>query len=629
MSLSSPGLRVLAMKPRTGCAPLRRSPLLRIAIVVLLAAPAATRAQAFGIGLSSIRSQAYGNAATFGFAPLEGDRFSFALAAGDFDGDGADDIASGIPLDNGVQGFEIQDCGAVLVRYGQVGVGLGTEIVHLSQFPIGSPDAPEIDDRFGRALAAGDFDADGKVDLAIGVPGNGSGAYAFSNGAVAIHYGASGGLPDAPAEYLQRGMDGLPPDGSDAFANRFGEALASGDFNGDGKLDLAVGSPGDNVATPAVTTNAGTVTVLYGDAGGQGLLPFDGLLLSQESAGIVGGAESEDLFGATVVSGDFDGNGYDDLAIGAPGRGIVSVLHGGPGGLVPYSGYDIYQGHLGIPDIPESGDEFGAALTTGDWNGDGTGDLAIGVPGEDDVGAVLVLFGSPFGLIFNNHVWWGQGDTGGVGESGDRFAQSLASGDFDGDGYDDLVVGAPLEDLVDGGAIVDAGECTLLYGSGAGAPNWFNVARTSHFQQGSFFLGGGYDEPGDHFGWALAAGDFDHDGHDDLAVGHPEEDLGGIDEGAVTVLMGAAGTGVWNGADIFASGTAQVPGGVQASQDLGRSLATGDFDGDGHADLAIGVPYRHINGAGDDVGRESVLYGALFSDGFYYGFPYYWSAFAP
>ena len=190
-------------------------------------------------------------------------------------------------------------------------------------------------------------------------------------------------------------------------------------------------------------------------------------------------------------------------------------------------------------------------------------------------------------------------------------------------------MGAPLEDLVDGGPIVDAGEFTLLYGSGAGAPNWFSVARTSHFQQGSFFLGGGYDEAGDHFGWAFAAGDFDHDGYDDLAVGHPGEDFGGLDQGAVTVLMGAEGTGIWNGADIFATASGQVPGPVQDYQEFGRSLVAGDFDGDGHADLAIGAPYRDVGGIGSDVGRENVLYGALFSDGFYYGFPYYWSALVP
>ncbi|MEO7974610.1 MAG: FG-GAP repeat protein, partial [Thermoanaerobaculia bacterium] len=122
----------------------------------------------------------------------------------------------------------------------------------------------------------------------------------------------------------------------------------------------------------------------------------------------------------------------------------------------------------------------------------------------------------------------------------------------------------------------------------------------------------------------------DHDGHDDLAVGHPGEVVFSYgSEGAVTILMGAAGTGNWNGADFFGTGTAQLPGNVQGAQDLGWSLASGDFDADGHADLAIGIPYRDMSAIGSNEGRENVLYGALFSDGFFYGFPYYWSAVAP
>ncbi len=560
MSRSDGTRRVVVMNPdrqprRHPALATATTPILIAACAALFFAPKA----ALPTGLSSVRAQTFENENLLFYAPEPGDLFGFALATGDFNGDGADDLATGIPLDDGLFGSPIADMGAVVVRYGIPGRGLETGLAdtYLSQLQAGSQSSPNPGEKFGRALAAGDFNGDGIDDLAIGVPANRNGADQVA-GAVEIHYGLPGGIQLAAEHFLEQETNGLP--GVGFTGERFGEALAAGDFDGDGYDDLAVGTPGDS---------------------------------------------------------------------GFTFNGSVTVLHGDPGGLLPYEGYFIYQGHAGIPDTGEEGDEFGAALTTGDWNGDGKDDLAIGVPGEDDVGAVLVLFGSDFGLIFANNVWWGQGDTGGVGESGDRFAQSLASGDFDGDGYDDLVVGAPYEDLVDGGPIVDAGEFTLLYGSGAGAPNWFNVARTSHFQQGSFFLGGGYDEAGDLFGWAFAAGDFDKDGYDDLAVGHPGEDLGASDDGTVTVLMGTAGTGIWGVADLFATEVAQVPGSLQSNQNLGWSLATGDFDGDGHADLAIGVPNRDVAGIGANVGRENVLYGALFSDGFFYGFPYYWSAFVP
>jgi len=559
MSRGASARRVLVMNrnrqpPRRPALSAATTPLLIAACTVLFFLPKAT----LPVGLSSVRAQTFENENLLFYAPEQGDLFGFALATGDFNGDGAEDLATGIPLDDGLFGSPIVDMGAVVVRCGIPGRGLETGLAdtYLSQLQAGSPSSPNPGERFGRALAAGDFNGDGIDDLAIGVTMNVNG-FAEAAGAVEIHYGLPGGIQLAAEHLLEQFTDGLP--GVGYASERFGEALAAGDFDGDGYDDLAVGAPSD--------------------------------------------------FGAN--------------------RGSVTVLHGDAGGLLPYEGYWVTQGGAGIPDVIEDGDEFGAALTTGDFNGDGRDDLAIGVPGEDDVGAILVLFGSDFGLLFNNHVWWGQGDVGGVGESGDRFGQALGAGDFDGDGFDDLVVGAPYEDLGAGNTLVDAGEFTLLYGSGAGAPNWFNLGRTGHWKQSDIFLDPGADQADDRFGWALAAGDFDKDGHDDLAVGYPGEDFGGSNRGAVTILMGATGTGIWNGADLFATEIGQVPGISQNSQDLGWSLAAGDFDGDGHADLAIGVPYRDISGIGGDVGRENVLYGALFSDGFFYGFPYYWSAIAP
>ncbi|MEO8195475.1 MAG: FG-GAP repeat protein [Thermoanaerobaculia bacterium] len=423
MSHAAVERRVVVMRPdrklprRPALATAAATPILIAAGVALLFLPKA----ACSTGLSSVRAQTFENEDLLVYAAEPGDLFGFALATGDFNGDGADDLATGIPFDDGLSGQPIVDMGAVVVRYGIPGTGLapGLADAFLSQLQAGSPGNPNPLEMFGRALAAGDFNGDGIDDLAIGVTRNAVVATGQRAGAVEIRYGLPAGIELGAAHLLEQGLNGLP--GLGVQEDRFGEALAVGDFNGDGYDDLAVGTPGD------------------------------------------GGAN----------------------------QGTVTVLHGAPAGLLPYDGYWIYQGGSGIPDVMDAGDEFGAALTAGDWNGDGRDDLAIGVPGEDDVGAVLVLFGSDFGLIFANHVWWGQGDTGGVGESGDRFGQALASGDFDADGYDDLVIGAPFEDLVEAGPIVDAGEVTLLYGSGAGGPNWFNVARTSHFQQGSFFLGGG------------------------------------------------------------------------------------------------------------------------------------------
>ena len=122
--------------------------------------------------------------------------------------------------------------------------------------------------------------------------------------------------------------------------------------------------------------------------------------------------------GHSLAAGDFDGDGRADLAIGAPRDsgtnisdgakpGNVLVTHGHTGGLYPVVAFEMELGLDGLPDAPEHEEEFGFALASGDFDGDGFDDLAISVPAEDDVGAVLVDYGSPFSLLFANHWYFG------------------------------------------------------------------------------------------------------------------------------------------------------------------------------------------------------------------------------
>ena len=257
----------------------------------------------------------------------------------------------------------------------------------------------------------------------------------------------------------------------------------------------------------------------------------------------------------------------------------------------------------------------------------------MSAPGEDGVGAVMVMLGSEFGLIFANSVYLGRGDLGGVGEAGAQFGYTLTTGNFDGDyrclgifcfPVDDLAIGTPFEDLGAGNANADAGEVSVLYGSTSG---FFDLARTDHLTQGAIFGSAAYDQAGDQFGFALAGGDFDLDGREDLAIGLPGEDGGGADRGGVTILMGGA-FGLYERYRFLAAGLNGVQPGPQDNSRMGHSLASGHFDGGYYCDLAIGIPYRDQMGIGN-LGAESILYGALFADGFASGNDWHWSESVP
>ena len=347
-----------------------------------------------------------------------GDKFGFALAAGDFDHDGFSDLAIGIP---GKKVDGIERAGAILVLKGS-SEGLtaeGSEIWH--QNVAGIPGDAEPDDNFGYTLTTGNFNGDDYTDLAIGVPWENVGAE-LEAGAVYILYGSGGGLTANGSQLWHENLLTLTSEAGDFFGN----ALAAGDFNLDGWVDLAIGSYGKNLGGSI----GGAVTVLYGTPSG---LSAAGRDYWRQSGEILGVEKDRDNFGKALASGDFNKDGFADLAIGVPGddysgvagSGAVNVLYGSSGGLTT-DGNQIW--HLDLISVAGLNDGFGSVLTTGDFNGDGFSDLAIGVPYIDvgylppDSGAVFVIFGSITGLDGNL--------VRGIFPSQDRFGCALAAGKF-------------------------------------------------------------------------------------------------------------------------------------------------------------------------------------------------------
>ena len=407
--------------------------------------------------------------------------------------------------------------------------------------------------------------------------------------------------------------------------------LAAGDFDGDGRDDLAVGVPREDFPGKA---DAGGVQVLYGTAAG--LSAQRSRLWTQGSPGVPGALEANDGFGWASTTGDFDGDGYDDLAVGAPletiyvdhdtivifggccladfrtQAGAVNILYGGPGGLTSARAQVWHQGKSGIKGKPQDNDFFGAALAAGDFTGDGRDELAIGVPGEDKgAGAVQILTGKANGLSASDQLWLQDTkDVDDVSERGDAFGAVLAAGNL---GYttreEDLAIGIPGED-VGASNPVDAGAVAILYGQPTKGLSATLVPDRFLHQD----VGGVDDaaEARDMFGAALAIGDFGRSAQGELAVGIPGEGLSVARQGAVEVFYGSSFGVSVDDEQLLYQGDGKLKDLPKPAFELGRSLVAANFNGTSQADLAIGSPYAALIGLYESTpgaGTVHVVYG--------------------
>jgi hypothetical protein len=382
---------------------------------------------------------------------------------------------------------------------------------------------------------------------------------------------------------------------------------ADSDFDGDGYSDLAVGARGESGGAGAA--GSGAVNVLYGSL--NGLTSARNQIWSEPSPGLLEVGVTDpfpDAFGTGLATGDFDADGYADLAVGAPGvgtdagsqQGAIWIIHGSADGLTA-TGNQAWTPE-DLPGLPTDRGWFGRELTSGDFDGDGYADLAIDVPGADPgslqgQGAVAILFGGANGLDAATAQVFAEGP---AGYADGSFGGVLASGDMNGDGRDDLAVAAPQEWV---GDRQQAGVVYLFLGTTDG----LEAAVPATWTEDTPGVPG-TAEHSDHFGGSMAIRDLDRDGSGDLAIGVPGESIGTAQlAGDVTILRGSPGGPTVTGARLWHQSVPGVPGSPEHADGFGAALATGDFDGDGRTDLAVGAPGEAIGKV--RCGTLTILYG--------------------
>lgn len=404
--------------------------------------------------------------------------------------------------------------------------------------------------------------------------------------------------------------EGLSFDGAQDGAEVGASVTQIGDFNGDGVDDIAIAAKEYNASQFDV--DAGAVDVIFGASGGsiaQDLTALDGTTGFRFT-----GANGNDYVGASVSGGgDINGDGLDDLIIGAPGYSEDATLAGAsyvifgtnsPSATITPSSIDAGV-DLGIIVKGAAAGNYagGAVALAGDIDGDGFDDFVVGAPtaavNGSASGIAYVIFGQsslPGSFVLGDTVGDGKAYRGFAiqGESENDQAGSAVSsaGDINNDGLDDLIVGAPLADSNG----EDAGASYVIFGQSNLAGDIALDGLTSG--QGFKIVG---ESLGDESGQSVAsAGDINRDGFDDMLVGAPGVERDGKKAGAGYVIFGQtsfsaplslANLDGANGFKIEGKNNIDPTFGLQGSE-LGTSVSSaGDVNDDGFDDIVLGAPF--------------------------------------
>ena len=381
------------------------------------------------------------------------------------------------------------------------------------------------------AAGSGDFNNDGYGDLVLGFP-----SHDGNQGLLLTYAGSASGLPNTTTS---------PYGTMDATQTlRMGAAIAIGNFNNDAYDDQIISNPLDSIPGP----NRGSISVNLGSTNG----------IQWPPQASMAGASSGDEYGSALAAGDFDGDGYDDVAIGAykanSDTGYVQIMYGGTTGIDT----NVIETLSGTT----AGDKFGSALAATNVNGDAYTDLIVGIPGPGD-GILKVYHGGASGLSASPQITL----TAPLSSSTPLdWGTSIAGGDVDGDGYGDVLV---VERNYTNGEIAE-GFVALYRGSSGGVPN--SIAWSNEGNNPNALL-------------------------DQVAI-VGDTDNNGTNEFVVTVNGGVR---------LFSGSTNPIP--TRLFSGVFRGFAAGDVNGDGFDDLAIDANDFYIYAGGVDQDGDGYIAG--------------------